>query len=114
MNNTWVLSHRFILSLKEDDIFFLGEKEYKVIKKTLSKIILLIDDEKFNIFLKKCDDFFYLHSRSVKSGNRSYPLINALLRDIEGYIIYLYHTPILGDKQKKFKEILDRNSAMSE
>jgi len=109
MNDTWELSHRFILSLKEGDTFFLGEKEHKVIKKTLSKITLLIDGEKFNILMKKCDDFFYLHSRSVKSGNRSYPLINQLLRDIEGYIIYLTHVRILGIKEKKFKEILDRN-----
>ena len=81
MNDTWGLSHRFILSLKEGDTFFLGEKEHKVIKKTLSKITLLIDGEKFNILMKKCDNFFYLHSRSVKSGKRAYPLIKQSLRD---------------------------------
>lgn len=109
MNDTWGLSHRFILSLKEGDTFFLGEKEHKVIKITSSKITLLIGEDKFNILLKKCNDFFYLHSKSVKSGNRSYPLINQLLRDIEGYIIYLTHVRIMGNKEKKFKEILDRN-----
>lgn len=109
MNDTWTLSHRFILSLEEGDTFFLGKKEYTVIKKTLSKISLLIDGKKFNILMKKCDNFFYLHSRSVKSGNRSYPLINQLLRDVEGYIIYLTHVHIMDSKEKKFKEILDRN-----
>mgnify|MGYP003349543510 CR=1 FL=1 len=109
MIDTWSLSHRFILSLEEGDTFFLGEKEHKVIKRSLSKITLLIDGEKFNVLLKKCNDFFYLHSKSVKTGNRSYPLINQLLRDIEGYIIYLNHIHMFGNKEKKFKEILDRN-----
>ena len=43
------------------------------------------------------------------AANADYTLINQLLRDIEGYIIYLNHIHMFGNKEKKFKEILDRN-----
>ena len=109
MNDEWKLSHKFILSLKEGDVFFLGKKKFEVTKVNIHKISFLIDGNPFNILKKRYDEFFYFHSRGIKIRNRMYPEITNLLRDIEGYIIYLNHIFFMNEKEKKFKEILDRN-----
>ena len=108
MNDSWVLSHKFILSLNEGDSFYLGNKKHEVTKVNTHKISFVIDGKPFNIIKKKYEDFFYFHSRSIKIRNRMYPEIDNFIRDIEGYIIYLNQIHFLSDKEKKFKEILDR------
>jgi len=34
----------------------------------------------------------YLSSRSVVSHNKSYPIVDQMIRDIEGYLIYKIHS----------------------
>lgn len=109
MIDTWKLSHTFILSLKEGDVFYLGNKKHSVTKRTPFKISLSIDGKDLNVLIKNCDEFFYFHSRGIKVRNHSYPLVSQLLRDIEGYIVYLMNIHFFDKKEKMFKEILERN-----
>jgi len=108
MNDVWILSQKFLLSLREKDVFYLGKRKFEVGMVNDHKISLLINGKPFLIHKKHCDEFFYLHSRGIKIKNRNYPLVDQLIRDIEGYIVYLNHVHFLEEKEKKFKNILDR------
>lgn len=109
MNDTWIQSQKFILSLKEGDEFYIGETKINVLKVTNYKISLKIDNKSFDILKKHCDEFFYFHSKGIRIRNKNYPLINQLIRNIEGYLVYLSQTHILDKKEKKFLEILSRS-----
>ena len=37
------------------------------------------------------DGSFYLDSKSRRIGNRNYPAINQVIRDIEGFLVYKIH-----------------------
>ena len=80
--NLWEKSHSEIYNSKEGDSW----GNIKVVKRTSKKIylesglIITIKDSKYG--------FQYLASKSVKRGTRSYPLVDQILRDIEGYLIF--------------------------
>jgi len=108
MNDAWIQAQKFILSLKEGDEFYIGTKKIEVDKITNYKIALKIDNKSFDIIKKYYDEFYYFHSRGIRIRNKNYPLINQLIRDIEGYIVYLSQIQIINKKEKKFLEILNR------
>ena len=84
--NLWEKAHSEIYNSKEGDSW----GNIKVVKRTSKKIylesglIITIKDSKYG--------FQYLASKSVKRGTRSYPLVDQILRDIEGYLIYKIHS----------------------
>lgn len=109
MNDAWIQAQKFILSLKEGDEFYMGEEKLKVLKVTNYKISLSINNKPFDILKKHYDEFFYFHSKGIRIRNKNYPLVNQLIRNVEGYIVYLSQIHILDKKEKKFLEILNRS-----
>lgn len=82
----WNKAHIELYNSKEGDSW----GDIKVIKRTPKKIylesglVITIKNSKFG--------FNYLSSKSVKRCNRSYPMVDQILRDIEGYLLYKIHS----------------------
>jgi len=81
----WNKAHIELYNSKEGDSW----GNIKVVKRTPKKIylesglVITIKNSKFG--------FQYLTSKSIKRNNRSYPMVDQILRDIEGYLIYKIH-----------------------
>lgn len=81
----WNKAHIELYNSKEGDSW----GDIKVVKRTPKKIylesglVITIKNSKFG--------FNYLSSKSLKRGNRSYPMVDQILRDIEGYLLYKIH-----------------------
>lgn len=79
MENLWTKAHKFILDSKVGDFYLSGGDKVSVIKRTPKKIhfsngnTVTITKSKFG--------FFHLTGRKV----------DQILRDIEGYFLYLVH-----------------------
>lgn len=90
----WKEAHEYLLELKVGE----GYNDVVVTKRTENKIHL---SNGVTVSIKKHGNgFLYLGSRSVRRGNRSYPLVNQVLRDIEGWLIMKLHS---NHMQKIFK-----------
>ena len=74
--DTWLEAHKFLLNLKIGEGFGPDDNKITLIKKT--KKTLSLSDKKI-IHIKKVDNFFYLDGKHI----------NQILRNIEGYIVYL-------------------------
>ena len=91
-NSLWIQAHQFLLSMKEEDRYKVStDKEIVCLKRTQNKIHL---SNGVTVSLKKIKgtDLFYLTSnKSITRSTRRYNLIDQILRDIEGWMIYNRH-----------------------
>lgn len=81
MENLWNKAHQFILDSKIGDFYMQGDKKVSVVRRT-PKRIYFSNGELISIKKSK-DDFIYLSGRNI----------DQVLRDIEGYFLYLIHSP---------------------
>jgi len=72
----WVESHKFLQNMKVNDSYFSGGNECKVIRKTKKRIHFSNGN---CITIKNAGNFYYLSGKNIIQ----------ILRDIEGYLIYL-------------------------
>lgn len=83
MENLWNKSHYMLLNFKVGDYYESGGIRNEVIKRTKNRIYF---SNGSCVTLKKCDNFFYLSGKNV----------NQILRDMEGYLVYLKHDPLFN------------------
>ena len=83
MENLWTRAHKFILDSKVGDNYFTGEKTISVIKRTPKKIYF--SNGNIITIKKSHHGFYHLAGKNV----------NNILRDIEGYFLFLKHDPLL-------------------
>ena len=83
-------SNLFIYNGKVGDYYLLGEEKVEITKKTLKRIHF---SNGTIVSIKTLPNGTkYLSSRSVVSHNKSYPIVDQMIRDIEGYLIYKIHS----------------------
>ena len=82
MENLWTKAHQFILDSNIGDYYMSGDKNVSVVRRS-PKRIYLSNGELITI-KKSSEGFYYLGGRNV----------NQVLRDIEGYFIFLKHDPL--------------------
>lgn len=80
MENLWLKSHKFIIDSKIGDYYFDGNNNISVIKRTPKKIYFS-NGNIVSLKFSKIGGFYHLTGKNV----------NQILRDIEGYFIYLIH-----------------------
>jgi hypothetical protein len=85
-----VEANRFIYGSKVGDFYMVGQDKIEVVKRT-PKRIHFSNGVVVSIRLLS-NGMNYLSSRSVVSHNKSYPIVNHMIRDIEGYLIYKIHS----------------------
>lgn len=85
MDNLWTKAHIFLMELKVGEGYSSGGVDVSVTKRTETKIHL---SNKVIVSFKKYGNFIYLDSKSIIRNNKPSPLVNQILRDIEGYLIY--------------------------
>jgi len=82
MENLWNKSHQFILDSIVGDFYLSGGQKISVIKRTPKRIhfsnggIVTLKNSKYG--------FYYLDGKNI----------NQILRDIEGYFLYLIHSKV--------------------
>lgn len=84
----WNEAHRFLLDMKPGDFYMAGETKIECQKRT-DKKIWLSDGTIIRLRPLDNDSFYLTSNRWVKVRNRSYNRIENILRDVEGYLIYL-------------------------
>ena len=85
--NTWNEANKFLYLMKVGD-YYMTDSETKIecVKRTTKKIYL---SNNIIITIKKITDYgLYFSSKSVRRGNKNYPVVNQVLMDIEGYLVY--------------------------
>ena len=82
MENLWKKSHQFILDSNIGDYYMSGDKKVSVVRRS-PKRIYFSNGELITI-KKSSTGFYYLSGRNV----------NQVLRDIEGYFLFLKHDPL--------------------
>lgn len=85
MDSFWYKAHIFLMELKVGEGYSSGGVDVIVIKRTENKIHL---SNKVIVSFKKFGNFVHLDSKSVVRNHKPYPLVNQVLRDIEGYLIF--------------------------
>jgi hypothetical protein len=85
-----VEANRFMYGSKVGDFYMVGQEKIEVVKRTPKRIHF----SNGNIVSIKTlsNGMMYLSSRSVVSHNKSYPIVDQMIRDIEGYLIYKIHS----------------------
>jgi hypothetical protein len=84
-----VQANLFIYDAKVGDFYLSGGNKVEVIKRTKKRIHFSND---VIITIKTLSNGMkYLSSKSVIRNNKSYPIVNQMIRDIEGYLLYLIH-----------------------
>ena len=89
----WIKANNFLFDMKVGD-YYLTSPTNKVecVKRTPKKIYL---SNNVIISIKQLNGYFYLDSKSVVRHNKSYPIVNQILRDIEGFLIYKIHSKVI-------------------
>ena len=80
MENLWHKAHQFIIDSKVGDFYLKGDEKVSVIKRS-AKRIHFSDGRVVTITKSKTYGFEYFVGKNV----------NQILRDIEGYFVYLIH-----------------------
>jgi hypothetical protein len=85
-----VEANRFMYGAKVGDFYMVGQEKIEVVKRTPKRIHF----SNGNIVSIKTlsNGIMYLSSRSVVSHNKSYPIVDQMIRDIEGHLIYKIHS----------------------
>jgi len=79
----------FIYNAKVDDFYLSGGNKVEVTKRTKNKIHF---SNGVTVTIKTLPNgMIYLTSKSVVRKNKSYPVVGQMIRDIEGYLLYLIH-----------------------
>lgn len=86
-------ANEFIFNSKVGD-FYLKSGEKNIVTKRTKNRIYFSDGTIIHI-KKLSNGILYLDSKSVIRNNRSYPVVNQVLRDIEGYLLYKIHSKSL-------------------
>ncbi len=85
-----VEANRFMYGSKVGDFYMVGQEKVEVVKRTHKRIHFsngaIVSIKTLSNGMK------YLSSRSVVRHNKSYPIVNQMIRDIEGYLIYKIHS----------------------
>lgn len=80
----------FIYNSKVGDYYISEDKKVEVIKRTEKRIYFSND---VIVSIKTLSNGIkYLTSKSVVRNNKSYPVVNQMIRDIEGYLLYKIHS----------------------
>ena len=76
----------FVYNSKVGDYYMIGDEKIEVVKRTPKRIHF----SNGNIVSIKTlsNGIDYLTSRTIKSHNKRYPIVNQIIRDIEGFLIY--------------------------
>ena len=83
-------AHMFLYYLKEGKGYKTSiESKVVCVKRTKKKIFL---SNGVIVHLKKKNGMLYFSSASIIRGYKRYEILNQILRDIEGYLIYKLHT----------------------
>jgi len=79
----------FIYNAKVGDFYLSGGNKVEVTKRTEKRIHF---SNGVIITIKTLPNgMIYLTSKSVVTNNKSYPVVGQMIRDIEGYLLYLIH-----------------------
>jgi len=85
-----VEANRFIYGSKVGDFYMVGQDKIEVVKRTPKRIHF---SNGVVVSIRTLSNGMnYLSSRSVVSHNKSYPIVDQMIRDIEGYLIYKIHS----------------------
>ena len=85
-----VEANRFIYGSKVGDFYMVGQDKIEVVKRTPNRIHF---SNGVVVSIRTLSNGMnYLSSRSVVSHNKSYPIVDQMIRDIEGYLIYKIHS----------------------
>jgi len=85
-----VEANRFIYGSKVGDFYMVGQDKIDVVKRTPKRIHF---SNGVVVSIRTLSNGMnYLSSRSVVSHNKSYPIVDQMIRDIEGYLIYKIHS----------------------
>ena len=80
----------FLYNGKVGDYYLSGEEKIEITKRTPKRIYFsngaIVSIKTLSNGMK------YLSSKSVVSHNKSYPIVDQMIRDIEGYLIYKIHS----------------------
>jgi hypothetical protein len=88
--NLYNQANLFLYHSKVGDYYLSGGDKVIVNKRTNKRIYL---SNGVIISIKKLNNgVIYLDSKSIVRNNKPYPLINQILRDIEGYFVYKIHS----------------------
>ncbi len=80
----------FIYNAKVGDFYLSGGNKIEVTKRTKKKIHFSND---VTVTIKTLPNgMLYLTSKSVVRKNKPYPVVGQMIRDIEGYLLYLIHS----------------------
>lgn len=80
----------FIYDAKVGDFYLSGGNKVEVTKRTEKRIHFSND---VIVTIKTLPNGMkYLSSKSVVRNNKPYPVVNQMIRDIEGYLLYLIHS----------------------
>jgi hypothetical protein len=80
----------FIYDAKVGDFYLSGGNKVEVIKRTKKRIHFSND---VIVSIKTLSNGMkYLSSKSVVRNNKPYPVVGQMIRDIEGYLLYLIHS----------------------
>lgn len=79
----------FIYNAKVGDFYLSGGNKVEVTKRTQKRIHF---SNGVIVSIKTLPNgMIYLTSKSVVRNNKSYPVVGQMIRDIEGYLLYLIH-----------------------
>ena len=85
-----VEANRFIYGSKVGDFYMVGQDKIEVVKRTPKRIHF---SNGVVVSIRTLSNGMnYLSSRSVVSHNKSYPIVDQMIRNIEGYLIYKIHS----------------------
>jgi hypothetical protein len=88
-------ANRFLYDAKLGDYYISGEGKVEVIKRTKKRIHL---SNGIVISIGTLSNGVeYLTSKSIVRRHKSYPIVNQIIRDIEGYLLYKIHSNTVFD-----------------
>jgi hypothetical protein len=84
-----VEANRFIYGSKVGDFYMVGQNKIEVVKRTPKRIHF---SNGVVVSIRTLSNGMnYLSSRSVVSHNKSYPIVDQMIRNIEGYRLQVNH-----------------------
>ena len=90
-----IQANNFLYDSKPGDFYLSGGEKVEVVKRTKKKIHL---SNNVIVNIKTLPNgLLYLDSKSVVRHNKPYPVVNKIIRDIEGYLLYKIHSKNLLD-----------------
>jgi hypothetical protein len=83
-------ANRWLFDCQVGDSYGKDDQRVEVLSRTKNTIKL---SNGVNVNIKTLPNGLkYLDSRSVRRGNKPYPLVNQIIRDLEGWFLYKIHS----------------------